>query len=202
MRIIAAFSWIGTYAPRGWKVSRPALTLLGFSLSLLVVLATAASAQTAEDTEEEDKIPPPVEYDGKGGNEPKLVTRDGMHLAATYFPGTEGKETVPVILLHMYKGDRTEYGQLAAYLQSQGHAVLVPDLRGHGESTTGANLRMPLSATNLARDDFANMVRFDMEALKEFLRAKNNEGLLNIQKLCVVGAEMGASVARYWTRLD
>ncbi|MEA1951808.1 MAG: hypothetical protein U9N87_10515, partial [Planctomycetota bacterium] len=43
---------------------------------------------------------------------------------------------------------------------------------------------------------------FDMEALKRFLMKKNNEGELNIDKLCLVGAEMGAVVALDWARMD
>ena len=36
-------------------------------------------------------------------------------------------------MLHGWKGNRTEYADLASFLQTQhGHAVLVPDLRGHG----------------------------------------------------------------------
>ncbi len=46
------------------------------------------------------------------------------------------------------------------------------------------------------------MVQYDMETLKSFLMRKNNEGELNIEKLCVVGAEMGASVALGWAKLD
>ena len=39
------------------------------------------------------------------------------------------------------------------------------------------------------------MVREDMRAVKDFLWERNNAGQLNIDKLCIVGADMGASVA-------
>ena len=75
------------------------------------------------------RLPAPIELMGND-----WVTSDGARLSATFYPGRETKDTVPVILLHMSEGDRKEYLELAPYLQEQGHAVLVPDLRGHGES--------------------------------------------------------------------
>ncbi|MCL6504474.1 MAG: hypothetical protein K6T86_17480, partial [Pirellulales bacterium] len=42
----------------------------------------------------------------------------------------------------------------------------------------------------------------DVEAVKSFLLERHNEGLLNIEALCVVGAEMGATVALAWSGLD
>ena len=39
------------------------------------------------------------------------------------------------------------------------------------------------------------MATHDMDAVKKFLWERNNAGELNIEKLCIVGAEMGASVA-------
>ncbi len=137
-----------------------------------------------------------------GGND--LLTRDGVVLKATFFPSNKGKDAVPLILLHTWKGDRREYSALAPLLQKAGHAVLVPDLRGHGESTLQqiGNASRTLDAAKFTRADFERMVAYDMETLKSFLMTKNNEGELNIEKLGVVGAEMGASVALDWARLD
>jgi hypothetical protein len=42
----------------------------------------------------------------------------------------------------------------------------------------------------------------DLEAVKSFLLSEHNAGKLNIRKLCVVGAEMGAVVALNWAALD
>ncbi|MGW8256085.1 MAG: hypothetical protein ACWGMZ_01225, partial [Thermoguttaceae bacterium] len=46
------------------------------------------------------------------------------------------------------------------------------------------------------------MVTQDMQAVKYFLWEKNNAGELNLDKLCLVGAEMGASIALGFARLD
>lgn len=136
------------------------------------------------------------------GNE--LITGDGVRLSATFFPGTKGKETVPVILLHMWKGSRKDYLGLAPLLQKQGHAVLVPDLRGHGLSTglVGSRSTRKLDAAKMSSDHFYQMPYSDMETLRRFLVRKNDEGELNLSNLCIVGAEMGAAVAVYYAAYD
>ena len=165
----------------------------GALLSFLVLMASPLAAADGDGNEKE---PPP---------EPRnidLLTKDKVLLRATYYEGTEGKETVPVILLHMYKGKRSDYRDLALFLQSIGHAVLVPDLRGHGESTEIEGSKRPLKAARLPANQYPRMVEYDMEACKAFLVKENNKGKLNIEKLCVVGAEMGAEVAVNWAWLD
>jgi pimeloyl-ACP methyl ester carboxylesterase len=59
---------------------------------------------------------------------------DGVILSATYYPGKDGKESVPVVLLHDKGGNRRDFDALVAQLVGDGNAVLVPDLRGHGKS--------------------------------------------------------------------
>ena len=180
-----------------WPLGRRPL-LSAVAMISLVCGLPVADAQDGD----EKKIPPPENV--------TLKTADAVQLVATYYPGTQKKETVPVILLHMFKGNRNEYSQLAPYLQSLGHAVLVPDLRGHGDSTrrskihrtTGNITTGSLEAASMGRNEFFNMVAFDMPRLKHFLLEENNAGELNIEKLCVVGAEMGASVAVNWTYFD
>lgn len=161
--------------------------------------AKSAPAPVTRPAPKSEKIPSPVEL---GGND--LLTKDGVILKATFYPSTKGKDAVPLILLHMWKGDRREYSTLAPALQQLGYAVLVPDLRGHGESTQRqfGNTVETLDAAKFNAGDFARMVQYDMETLKSFLMKKNNEGELNIEKLGIVGAEMGASVALDWARLD
>ncbi|HEY4759149.1 MAG TPA: alpha/beta fold hydrolase [Thermoguttaceae bacterium] len=128
-----------------------------------------------------------------------LTTNDGLRLVMSFYPGTKGKQSMPVVLLHAWKQNRTYYTQdLARYLQANGCAVAVPDLRGHGDSTRLMGARgkdEPINAATMSTSQFTLMVTQDMKAVKEFLWERNNAGELNLDKLCVVGAEMGASVA-------
>jgi pimeloyl-ACP methyl ester carboxylesterase len=129
-----------------------------------------------------------------------LTTGDGLGLGMTYLPGADGKDSIPVILLHDLKGSRQDFlkeGGLAPYLHEKlGCAVLAPDLRGHGESTTitSGKKTETLSAGKLTRQ-YPLMITQDLQAVKDFLWKKNNAEQLNIDKLCVVGVGMGASVA-------
>jgi pimeloyl-ACP methyl ester carboxylesterase len=138
-----------------------------------------------------------------------LETKDGVQLHAAYYPpqsskqGALGKETVPVILVHMHKGSIADYKTLAEALSAAGHAVIVPDLRGHGESTrVERNGRAKkIDQSTMVKADYEAMIN-DLEAVKSFLLSEHNDGKLNIRKLCVVGAEMGAVVALNWAALD
>jgi pimeloyl-ACP methyl ester carboxylesterase len=156
--------------------------------------AAAAKAPAANESIKEKDLPVAL-----GGGD--LVTKDGVQLRATFFPGLKGKESVPVILLHSFKGNRNEYSVLAPFLQSKGHAVLVPDLRGHGESVNTMDGEK-LEAGRPVPAQFEQMVYKDMETLRQFLIRKNNAGELNISKLCVVGTELGALVAINWAYYD
>ena len=150
-----------------------------------------------------DKLPEPEEIGGS-----QLRTNDGVSLSATFFPGTNDKESVPVLLLHNWKSSRKEFGVLAKELQKKGCAVLVPDLRGHGASTTqvvagrGRAREETLDASKFRTNDYANMARYDMAALRSFLVKKNNDGELNLNKLVIVGSEMGAAIATVWAAYD
>ncbi len=60
-----------------------------------------------------------------------LTTRDGLRLAAWYFPS---QNRAAIILLHGYKANRSTMLSIAAMLIRHGYGVIIPDFRGHGES--------------------------------------------------------------------
>jgi hypothetical protein len=66
----------------------------------------------------------------------------------------------------------------------------------------GARKEETINAEKMSPQQFGLMVSQDMMAIKQFLLAHNNAGELNIDKLCIVGAEMGASVALNFALAD
>ena len=183
---------MNTFAHLGVRLPRVGLAwvaLLGIGFGGALTITRPAIA--ADDEEEETFEPEDV----------TLTTSDDVEIKATFYPSNiekkKRKDAVPVIALHASKGDRGDCRALAIYLQSLGHAVITPDLRGHGESKVNG-----VDANRLRAGDIELMVNQDMEAIKRFLKKKNNQQQLNIEKLCVVGAEMGATVAINWAATD
>jgi pimeloyl-ACP methyl ester carboxylesterase len=84
-------------------------------------------------------------------------------------------------------------------------AVVAVELRAHGESV---KQQLPngavadLDASKLSKEGIAAMAAFDMEAVRGFLVDKNDAGELNLNKLCLIGSGMGASVAANWGAQD
>jgi pimeloyl-ACP methyl ester carboxylesterase len=201
--------------------------VLGFSVCLSSTPAWAQdkaedkTEKKAERRADDAEIPAPEDIELK-------TKEDGLLIKAAYFPGTKGQDSIPVILLHGFKGSRKDFtqgGGLAAYLQEKlGCAVIVPDLRGHGESTKfaaadpaddklngneaeekekkkAADLRKKKLEANLPAQISA-MVTDDLRAVKDFLWKKNNEKALNIDKLVVIGVDMGAGLALRYVAFD
>jgi hypothetical protein len=182
--------------------------LTGLVLSFDQPSAHAQGTGIAKPSPPAKKLPAPQNVQLK-------TTRDGVLLMASYFPSPLEKqaqrEAVPVILLHQLKGSRTDYNEFALALQRAGCAVLVPDLRGHGRSTrriTADGKPKTLDPKQLNKLELDAMADIqsdgggDVDVCKSFLWQKNNEGELNIDKLVLVGAEMGATAAVNWAALD
>lgn len=138
----------------------------------------------------------------------ELKTKDGWQIHAVYYPPKpgikKGQEVVPVIAVHGWGGLGSEYGDLAAVLQAEGHAVVVLDLRGHGKSISVERLSGHVSVDrfqHLGPADMNNMV-LDIEAAKRFLVEENNQARVNIEMLCVLAAEESCITALNWAELD
>lgn len=145
-----------------------------------------------------------------------LDTHDGVALRCSYYPGgfvenfktkevtaVPGTEVIPILMLHGWDGQRSDFDYTAGFLQRLGHAVLAPDLRGHGESLKrrqGAR-EVPIDRGSLRAAEIRSTL-LDVDACKRFLLERNNAKELNIELLCVVGAEFGATLAVNWAVVD
>src|SRR5262245_4453701 len=97
-------------------------------LFLAAAVAAALCAAPSRAEEEEDAKP-------KDAKEVKVLTEDGLVLAADLYEPSNGGEGKPaVVALHAEGGDRTMWKETAKLFQSHGYSVLALDLRGHGGS--------------------------------------------------------------------
>jgi pimeloyl-ACP methyl ester carboxylesterase len=182
-------------------VGRP--LLMTAVLMAALPLAAFAAAQSSS-----QRPKPPTEL--------ALTTKDGVQLKITYYPSSAGHDAVPVVMLHDFGETRAVFNPLAVALQTPrprevgtdpntSRAVVTVDLRGHGESKLAVDRdgsTVELDATRFALEDFQAMVALDMEAVRSFLVEQNDTGMLNLNKLCIVGSGMGANVAVLWAARD
>ncbi len=180
-------------------------TLLGLAMLVGLAPQLAYSQEVAEEEAAvEEETEPEVDLNLAPPIDVTMETADGVRIVATYYEGVPGKDAVPVIAVHGFGQSRQDMADLALYLQEQGYCVITPDLRGHGDSTTVKGTERNLDASRMRRPDLERMVRKggDLEQVKAFLIQKNNEGKVNIKKLCVIGAGFGGLAAINWTALD
>lgn len=166
--------------------------------------AGPTKADTGKVDPKEEPPPPPESL--------VLRTKDGWNIFYTFYGPKKGvrpgKSVVPLIMLHGWQGQGSEYAELATILQSWGFASIVPDLRGHGRSLNVIR-RMPngeeedkvVKAEELTPQDLDGMVN-DVEAMKRVLVEKNNNAELNIEMLTVIAADLGTLVALNWSAMD
>lgn len=148
----------------------------------------------------------------------RLETSDGIRIAAWYYPAAEDAKTdATVILIHDVEGSHETVDTLARSLQGVGHAVVAPDLRGHGgsglrpggaKSDTGDHrlLKKPdlesIAAATGGSHRGQAALQGEIEAVRNWIKQKSETGELNIDRLCVVGCGLGATLASMWTAAD
>ena len=160
--------------------------------------AEAGEAKKGKGKDGEIEIPP-VEM--------LTLQSDGINILAALFksPNAEDPELakviVPMILVHDWGGSMNDLGPLAQYLQSVGHTVIVPDLRGHGRSVTMVNSPQELDYNDFNRAQIAT-VKKDIEQCKRKLISFNNQGKLNISMLSVLAIGDMCPMATEWTLTD
>ena len=146
-------------------------------------------------------------------NQTNFTTQDGVQLVANYYKGGGSPDAPAVILLHGRDGKKEDFDELAKKLAEKGCAVIVPDLRGCGESTRRSvndmsrgprGMRQPreYSMKNFNNDDLRAMIEYDKELWFNFLIYLHNKELLNVKKTILVGSELGAALAASWAKND
>jgi len=174
-------------------------------------LAVALIGQASTASAQIQRVPPPTVH--------SLTTKDRVQLKITYYGSNAGQQAVPVIMLHDFNETRAVFERLALALQIppepeeapaaappiESRAVVTVDLRGHGESKTAFapdGTALEVDAARFQMEDFQAMVLQDLEAVRSFLVEQNDAGMLNLNKLCVVGSGMGANVGVLWAARD
>ena len=153
----------------------------------------------------------------------RLETSEGIRIAAWYYPApAEAKASATVILVHDLEGSHKTVDHLARSLQRAGCAVVTPDLRGHGASTrTGQPGGGPggkgdvLEPRMLKKTDLESIaaatggrlrdqctVSGEIEAVRNWIKRQSDTGTLDIDRLCVVGCGLGATLASLWSVAD
>ena len=189
-------------SPPGWSSRPSACFLLALGILASLGICKAIRADDVVDAKQNPK----ANQDDPAWQDVELVTKDRVQLGMRFFAGNEDKQTIPIILLHGWTGPdgpgsgRDLYG-LATSLQAAGHAVAIPDLRGHGQSLRVKDVPHEINRDRFRPADIRDMM-LDVEAVRSFLVAQNNRGKLNLELLCVVGFEMGSVVALNWIQYD
>ncbi len=166
-------------------------------LILYFLAMSIATNVSAQERGKEEEIPKPREL--------KLKTKDDVGIRAAYFPSLKGKDAITVLIVHEWKGQLRPYSKLGYALQEAGCAVVIPDYRGHGGSREYTDRRGNPKQFNIARmskKDLQNIIRFDLETVKKFLKQENNEGKLNLNALVVIGVGEGAVLGGQWAQQD
>ncbi len=154
-----------------------------------------AAQNTATDKrQKKKKLPPPERV--------LLESKDGVELRADWFAGVDGKETMPIILVHDWDGERRDLKAFAEKVRKElSAAVIVPDLRGHGESTFVKGSEKELDRKRFKKTQMLTMAE-DIDSCRRFLQKKNDLGELNLDLLTVVVSGKNCVHAVNWCISD
>ena len=140
----------------------------------------------------------PVALGGKEKFEPieyKASDKHGVH--ANFFAPRKKGRAPAVLLVHDAGSNAKHLNDVAEALQRKGFAVLVPDLRGHGESVSETYDWTKTETVEDKAQTWTFAMR-DLEASTEWLREQKN---VHNSNLSVVGVGAGSVLAaRYASR--
>lgn len=162
-------------------------------LGVLLAVSLGSASTHAQEQDEEPEIPQPETL--------TLETKDNLRLSVTWYQGLGEKNSIPFIMLHDWDGAKEDFTHLALEMQKLGHSVIVPDLRGHGDSKMFVGAAEPLDRERM-NAVVIQSTTLDVEACKKFLTEKNDEGKLNIDMLTVVATGKMCVIATKWAIAD
>lgn len=127
---------------------------------------------------------------------------DGAEIHATYHAPAEASGPAPVaILLPMYAHDRSSWAPLIGPLTQAGFAAVAVDLRGHGESTRRGDQTLDHRSARTGGENLFLEMWMDVDAVVAWL-ADNKSAEVDLDRLALVGASVGCSVALDWSTRD
>ncbi len=131
----------------------------------------------------------------------QLPTPDGWIISVDSFP--QATETAPVtMIVHGENSNalawKKDYGDTFHQL---GYAVAIVDLRMHGNSKTTVT-GQKFDTTDLRPTEYPNMIKFDLETVKNFLLEEHQKKKLNIRKLGIIGSDMSVPLVLNFAELD
>jgi len=129
-----------------------------------------------------------------GSNSVTYQTDDGVRIAASWYLPKDTLNPPVVILLHEENGTRAQWDPLVPVLLSAGYAVLAPDIRGFGESTTAVRDGNEETVQFTNRPD----ALLDVSAALKWLKSQSG---VDSGRVGVIGARLGGDLAYVSTGL-
>ncbi|MCH8853930.1 MAG: alpha/beta fold hydrolase [Planctomycetes bacterium] len=122
----------------------------------------------------------------------EYTTADGVVIVGDYWtPIDMSKKAPAVILLHMFRSDRSAWLPLVPELEKAGFAVMTIDLRGHGQSIKPEDRHLAKRVSDRDPDLFQAM-HHDVTGAYHWLQQRPE---VDLSRLAIVGASVGCSVA-------
>ncbi len=122
----------------------------------------------------------------------EYTTSDGVVIIGDYWMPKDANTPAPaVILLHMYRSDRSAWRPLVSVLEDTGFAIMAIDLRGHGESIKPEDRKLEKRVRDRDPVLFRAMHR-DVFGAYRWLQQRPE---VDLSRLAIVGASVGCSVA-------
>lgn len=122
----------------------------------------------------------------------EYTTADGVVIVGDYWtPIDMSKKAPAVILLHMFRSDRSAWLPLVPELEKAGFAVMTIDLRGHGQSIMPEDRQLAKRVSDRDPGLFQAM-HHDVTGAYHWLQQRPE---VDLSRLAIIGASVGCSVA-------